>query len=146
MSDINWEERFNTHRELIKDRIMASEMGLLNALISIDGLFIGAAAVISAVSPKIPKLFFASIIACCSISILLVLWNYATIRRVFRDMGLAIHEAMTQESVFLAKLAELQKQVKASENAHSHNQKREYVCYFLLALTVFIFSHMLYAY
>jgi len=147
------EERFNTHMELVKDRIHAAEMGLLNALISIDGLFIGAASIVAAirpeipgVRPEIPKSFFAAIIACCSISILLVLWNYVTMRRVFRNMGFTINKAMASESDFSAKLPELKKQVESASNAHANNASREKFCYALLAATIFIFGYVLYAY
>ena len=140
------EERLNTHIELLKDRLMAAEMGLLNAFIAVDGLFIGAASIVSAVSPKIPKGFFVAIIACCSLSIILVLRNYAGIRSVFHDLLLSIYQALGQPAVPDPKAAKYVSQAQRADDIRQANARRERICYLLLAVTVVTFVYVLAAY
>lgn len=134
---------FPPHFEAIKDRLLAAEMGLLNALIAIDGLFIGAASVVAAVRPAIPKGFFITIIACCSLSLILVLLNYTAIRRVFHTLLAAIYEASRQPAVPNPNDAKYVEQANRAAKAHDNNAYREYACYALLALTVLIFGWVL---
>ena len=140
------EERLNTHIELLKDRMMAAEMGLLNAFVAIDGLFIGAASVVSAVSPKTPKGFFMAIIGCCSLSIICVLRSYAGTRSVFHDLLLSIYQALGQPAMPDPKDAKYVAQAQTADDIRQANARRERFCYLLLAAAVATFVYVLAAY
>ncbi len=130
----------------IKDRLMDIEIGLFNALIASDALFIGAASVLFSIKPNAPKWLFFVVIVLCSISMLLLLVNFSTMRGVYRTILLTIDEASREPTVPNPKDAKYVAKVNEAADAHDNNAVRERICYALFAASLIIFGVVVAAY
>jgi hypothetical protein len=146
MTDSNSLTKVNALVERTKDRVMAMDSSLLNALISVDGVFISAASIVIAVRPTVAPWFLPTVIGSCTVSILLVIWNYYTGRRIIRGMGRSLadmQKALASGRDISADLPVFAQQVECAENAYRHNSYREAGCFALLLISVVAFAVVL---
>src|SRR5262245_43941036 len=81
------DDELNEHDERLKERLITSEFALLNTLASIAALFIGAASLIAALSPKVPRGFFLAIILLCVAVLMNVLLDFRFYRQAYEGMA-----------------------------------------------------------
>src|SRR6266496_3424324 len=81
------DDELDEHDERLKERLITSEFALLNALASIAALFIGAASVVAALSPNVPRGFFLAIVFLCAAVLTNVLLDFRFYRKVYEGMA-----------------------------------------------------------
>ena len=80
-------ETCESHAEMYRERLLSTEFGLWNTLAALDGLFISAASVIASFGDDAPRWCLLCVIGACSISIILLIWNFRARRAMYRILG-----------------------------------------------------------
>src|SRR5437016_4026828 len=80
-------ETCESHAEMYRERLLSTEFGLWNTLVAVDGLFISAASVIASFGGDAPRWCLLCVIGACSISIILLIWNFRARRAMYRILG-----------------------------------------------------------
>ena len=127
------------------DRGLSCNLALWAALVGVDGVFVGAAAIIAGFGTDVPVWPLLGILGCCTISLLLLLLNFYSIRLHYYILSSpAPKDFLTDDAVCKAHLDYLEQQKGREQTRRKNCTRRENVIYFLLALTVILIAVCIY--
>jgi hypothetical protein len=120
-------------------RASEANYGLWNALLIINGILVSAFSSLAAVATRLNKELVTTIIISCSISIILILWNYLTTKWHYLKVGTRISSKNLD-------LSEEHRQIdiKTSLRRHRFIIWREYIVLLLLLLEIAILVFMVF--
>lgn len=125
--------------ERLKERLITSEFALLNTLGSIAALFITAASLIAALSPKVPRGFFLAIIFLCVAVLMNVLLDFRFYRRVYQGTAFTPKEVRHNPAAAQAYSQKLDRWKLLASSGRRWQRRRQrlsYAC--LLAVVVLL--------
>ena len=134
------DDALEEHDERLKERLITSEFALLNTLANIAALFIGAASLIAALSPKVPRGFFLAIIVLCAGVLLNVLMDFRFYRRSYEGMAFTPKDVRTDPvaaQTYSEKLDRGKLQMRSGRRWKRRRERLSYVC-LLAVLILFI--------
>ena len=70
-----------------RDKTLEASFALWNALLTINGLLLSATSVLAIVVPSISRIPTLMLVVLCSVSMLLLAWNFLSVRRHFLWLG-----------------------------------------------------------
>jgi len=127
------------HDERLKERLLSTEVGLLNTLANIASLFIAAASLLAMLSPCVPRSYFLAIILLCTTVIACVLFDFRFYRRSYGSMAFSPKAALSDPSVAQEYLDELARQKARVRESRRWKKRREKLAYACLAIVVALF-------
>lgn len=130
------------YEERNKDRFINAQLGLWNAMISIDGLFIGAAAVVVAINPGLKRWPFAVIICCSIVSLLCLVYNFYAVRETYYFLADSPDVNAMTEAEWAEYQREAREQDKKARNRHQHIRCSERLCLGLLVIVIAVFVYL----
>jgi uncharacterized membrane protein YhdT len=116
-----------------------SNFALWNALLTVNGIILTAYSILPIVSPTVTREVSLFLVACCLISLLLVVWNFLSTNQHYRDIGRmlsGIGPELTDEQRRL--------DIEAENRQRSHVLLRERIALFLLVGETFLIILLLY--
>jgi hypothetical protein len=133
------DDELQEHDERLKERLITSEFALLNALASIAALFIGAASVIAAFSPKVPRGFFLAIIFLCTAVLTNVLLDFRFYRRAYEGMAFTPKDVRRDPTAAQAYSERLDRAKLQASSGRRWKRRRERLSYACLLTVVVLF-------
>ena len=140
------DDQLDEHDELLKERLLTSEFALLNTLAGIAGLFVGAATLLAALSPKVPRGYFLAIIILCSVVLFCVLLDFRLYRRSYESMAFtpkAVRNDLSAYEAYSKKLSLMKTQARLGRRWKRRRERLSYAC---LAIVVVLFIVIVYRY
>lgn len=132
--------------ERIRERLITSEFALLNTLAGIAALFIAAASVLAALSPKVPRGFFVAIIFLCATVLLNVLLGFRGCRQVFEGMAFTPKDVRRDPVAGQTYLEKLDRLGLRATSTRRWRRIREYLSYLCLLGVVVLFIVVVFHY
>lgn len=77
------------------NKALESNFALWNALLTVNGIMLTAFSILPVVTPSVNKRISLVLVACCSISLLLVVWNFFITREQYLKIGRMLSESDT---------------------------------------------------
>ena len=136
------DDELDEHDERLKERLITSEFAVLNTLASIAALFIGAASVVAALSPKVPRGFFIAIIFLCTAVLLNVLLDFRAYRRIYEHMAFTPKDVRSDPIAGQAYSKKLERLKLQATRARRWKRTRELASYLCLLAVVVLFFFM----
>lgn len=116
-----------------------SNFALWNALLTVNGILLTAYSILPLVSPTVNRQISLLLVACCLVSLLLVVWNFLTTNQHYREIGRMVSGAGPELTDEQRKL-----NIKAEIRQRDRVLLRERIALFLLVGETFLIILLLY--
>lgn len=133
----------NPVQEHFLSKALEAKHALWNALLTVNGIILTAFSILPIVSKEVNANISLFLVACCFLSLLLVLWNFWVTDTFYRKVGQMVFSPQTQLTEENRK-----KNLKADNRHHRNVRIRQQVAVFLLVgetalicLLLFLASH-----
>lgn len=102
------------------NKALESNFALWNALVTVNGVMLTAFSILPMVSPGTNKFVSLLLVACCFVSLLLLVWNFLVTKEHYREIG----EMLSTPELELAE-GQRKKNLKAENRQHRNVRLRE---------------------
>lgn len=121
----------NSVEKYFLEKTLEANFNLWNALLTINGILVSAFSLLLAFAPKLNKILITTLIASCALSILLIIWNYLTVKWHYIKIG----QRLNSKDLEISK-EQLKEDVDKSNTKHKFILYREYISLLLIVLEI----------
>jgi hypothetical protein len=121
------------------NKALESNFALWNALLTVNGIMLTAFSILPMVSPAANKLLSLLLVACCSISLLLLVWNFLVTKQHYLEIGQMISRLEADLSA-----GQKRENIRAEKRQHRNVQLREKAALLLLVGESILISVLLF--